>query len=128
MMYGRTPVSPFDTQDANVTLNHDPEYSNKLKNYLSSLTGIARKNILTTQDKYKQRYDSHRTDPSYKIGDLVLVKTLNLRHKFDLRYEGPFGIIQEITPKTYIIQHIKKSTLTRQVTTDVLLPIFERIN
>jgi hypothetical protein len=128
MMYGRTPVLPFDTQDANVTLSHDPEYLNKLKNYLSSLHGIARKNILTTQDKYKQRYDSNRTDPSYTIGDLVLAKVLNLRHKFDLRYEGPFRIIKEITPKTYIIQHIKKPTLTRQVTTDVLLPIFERFN
>jgi len=128
MMYGRTPVLPFDTQDTNVTLSHDPEYLNKLKNYLSSLNGMARKNIITTQDKYKQRYDSNRIDPSYKIGDLVLVKALNLRHKFDLRYEGPFRIIKELTPKTYIVQHIKKLTLTRQVTTDVLLPIFERFN
>ena len=128
MMYGRTPVLPFDTQDTTVTLSHDPEYLNKLKNYLSSLNEIARKNILTTQDKYKQRYDTNRIDPSYKIGDLVLVKTLNLRHKFDLRYEGPFRIIKEITPKTYIVQHVKKPTLTRQVTTDVLLPIFERLN
>ena len=37
MMYGRTPVLPFDTQDSNVTLSYDPEYLNKLKNYLSSL-------------------------------------------------------------------------------------------
>jgi transposase InsO family protein len=128
MMYGRTPVLPFDTQDTNVTISHDPEHLHKLKNYLSSLNEIARNNILITQDKYKQRYDSHRTDPIYQIGDLVLVKTLNLRHKFDLRYEGPFRIIKEITQKTYIVQHIKKSTLTRQVTTDVLLPIFERFN
>lgn len=126
MMYGRTPILPFDNQDTNVTLSHDPEYSNKLKNYLSSLNETARKNILITQTKYKQRYDSNRTDPSYRIGDLVLVKTLNVRHKFDLRYEGPFRILKEITPKTFIVEHIKKPTLTRQVTTDVLLPIFER--
>ena len=128
MMYGRTPVLPFDTQDSNVTLSYDPEYLNKLKNYLSSLNQIAQNNILATQDTYKQRYDSNRSNPIYNIGDLVLVKTLNVRHKFDLRYEGPFRIIKEITPKTYIVQHIKKTTLTRQVTTDVLLPIFERFN
>ena len=128
MMYGRTPILPFDTQDTNVTLSYDPEYLNKLKNYLSSVNGIAQNNILATQDKYKQRYDSNRTNPIYNIGDLVLVKTLNLRHKFDLRYERRFRIIKEVTPKTYIVQHIKKSTLTRQVTTDVLLPIFERFN
>ncbi|CAF1248724.1 unnamed protein product [Rotaria sordida] len=95
MMYGRSPVLPFDHQDTN--------------------------------QRYKQRYDINRSNPSYNIGDLVLVKTLNIRYKFDVRYEGPYRIIQKITPKTFIIQHVKKSTLYRQVTTDVLLPIFERI-
>ena len=113
MMYGRTPVLPFDTQDSNVTLPYDPEYLNKLKNYLSLLNRIAQNNILATQDTYKQRYDSNRSNPIYNIGDLVLVKTLNIRHKFDLRYEGPFRIIKELKPKTYIVQHIKKTTLTR---------------
>jgi transposase InsO family protein len=128
MMYGRKPVLPFDHQDANVTLTYDSEHAQKLKQHLSFLNEQARKNIITTQEKYKQHYDLNRTDPIFKIGDLVLVKTLNTRHKFDLRYEGPFRIIKEITPKTFIIQHIKKPTLHRQVTTDVLLPIFQRIN
>ncbi|CAF5099638.1 unnamed protein product, partial [Rotaria socialis] len=60
------------------------------------------------------------------IGELVLCKTLNIRYKFDIRYEGPFRIVKQLTPKTFIIQHVKKPTLYRQVTTDVLLPIFER--
>ncbi|CAF1496996.1 unnamed protein product [Adineta ricciae] len=47
--------------------------------------------------------------------------------KFDLRYEDPFRIIKQKSPKTFIVQHIKKPTLQRQVTTDVLLPIFQRI-
>ncbi|CAF4405964.1 unnamed protein product, partial [Rotaria sp. Silwood2] len=108
MMYGRSPVLPFDYQDANVTIAYDSEHAKKLK-------------------RYKQRYDVNRSDPSHNIGDLVLVKTLNIRYKFDVRYEGPFRIIQTITPKTFIVQHVKKPTLYRQVTTDVLLPIFQRI-
>jgi hypothetical protein len=128
MMYGRTPILPYDHQDANVTLSYDPEYLKKLNDYLSALNEQAKQNIIMSQEQYKQRYDKNRFDPSYKIGDLVLMKTLNIRHKFDLRYEGPFRIIKEITPKTFIIQHVKKPTLSRQVTMDMLLPIFQRIH
>ncbi|CAF1384371.1 unnamed protein product [Rotaria sordida] len=123
MMYGRSPVLPFDHQDTNVTLSYDSEHVKKLQQFLSKLNEQAKLNIIKNQ----QRYDINRSNPSYNIGDLVLVKTLNIRYKFDIRYEGPFRIIQTITPKTFIVQHVKKSTLYRQVTTDVLLPIFERI-
>jgi hypothetical protein len=126
MMYGRSPVLPFDHQDINVTISYDTEHAKKLTHYLSSLNEQAKSNIIKNQAQYKQRYDTNRSDPSYNIGDLVLVKTLNIRHKFDIRYEGPFRIIQKLTPKTFIVQHIKKFTLHRQVTTDILLPIFER--
>ncbi|CAF1431112.1 unnamed protein product, partial [Rotaria magnacalcarata] len=127
MMYGRLPILPFDHQDDNVTLSYDSTHINKLHQFLSKLNEQAKINIIRNQERYKQRYDINRVDPSYNIGDLVLVKTLNIRHKFDIRYEGPFRITKQLTQKTFIIQHVKKSTLHRQVTTDVLLPIFERI-
>ena len=126
MMYGQLPVLPFDYQEDNVTLSYDLEHAKKLKEFLQILNEKAKINIIQNQERYKQRYDINRSDPDYNIGDLVLVKTLNIRHKFDIRYEGPFKIVKQITPKTFIVQHIKKQTLYRQVTTDVLLPIFER--
>ncbi|CAF1237173.1 unnamed protein product [Rotaria sordida] len=127
MMYGRSPILPFDHQDTNVTLSYDSEHVNKLQQFLSKLNEQAKLNIIKNQQRYKRRYDINRSNPSYNIGDLVLVKTLNIRYKFDIRYERPFRITQTITPKTFIIQHVKKPTLYRQVTTDVLLPIFTRI-
>ena len=127
MMYGRKPVLPFDHQDTNVTLDYDTEHTKKLNQYLSTLNEQAKQNIKINQKQYKERYDKNRSDPIHKIGDLVLVKTLNTRSKFDTRYEGPFRILKEITPKTFVVQHIKKSTLYRQVTSDVLLPICQRI-
>ncbi|CAF3260642.1 unnamed protein product [Rotaria sp. Silwood2] len=126
MMYGRLSVLPFDHQDPNVTLIYDSEHAKKLNQFLSNINEQAKINIIKNQARYKQRYDTNRLDPSYKIGDLVLVKSLNTRYKFDIRYEGPFRIIKQLTQKTFIIQHVKKTTLHRQVTTDVLLPIFER--
>lgn len=127
MMYGRPPVLPFDYQDPNVTISYDPEHVNKLNDFLSKLNEQAKNTILKNQEKYKHHYDTNRSDPSYNVGDLILVRALNVRYKFDARYEGPFRIIKQLTTKTFIVQHVKKSTLVRQVTTDVLLPIFERI-
>ena len=126
LMYGRFPVLPFDQQQPTVALSQDPEHVNKLKQYLSSLTECAKTNILQQQKKYKERYDRYRTNSIYKINDLVLIQALNRRNKFDIRYEGPYRIIRKLGQKTYLVKHIKNSTLTRQVTTDVIRPLCER--
>lgn len=102
-------------------------HSYKLLQFLSTLDDQAKQNILKNQARDTTRYDTNRSDPSFKINDLVLVKTLHSRSKFDIRYEGPFRITEQLAPTTFIVQHVKKPTLCRQVTTDVLLPIIERI-
>jgi transposase InsO family protein len=126
MMYGRSPILPFDSQNDNVRLTHDPTHLQQLEKYLSSMTKQAQRNIVNNQQRYKHQYDRNRADPSYNIGELVLIKTLGPRSKFDVRYEGPFNIIKQVASKTFIVQHTKKPTLRRQTTTDVMLPIFER--
>ncbi|CAF4413388.1 unnamed protein product [Rotaria sp. Silwood2] len=128
MMYGRSTVLPFDQQQPIVTLSEDSQHVNKLKQYLSTLTDQAKNNILQQQHKYKERYDRCRANPIHKINDLVLIKTLHRRNKFDIRYEGPFRIIQQLGTKTFVVKHIKKPTLIRQVTTDVIISLFERKN
>lgn len=126
MMYGRSAVLPFDPQDDIVNITHDSEHTRKLHEFLSSINTLAKDHILKQQARYKLRYDNNRSNPSYAVGDLVLVKTLHPRSKFDIRYEDPFRIIDQITPKTFMVQHVKKISLSRQVTTDVMLPLFER--
>jgi hypothetical protein len=128
MMHGRRAILPFDQQHEIISLTQDPEYSRKTKDYLERLAKEARENILKNQRQYKTRYDLHRQDLSLKINDLVLVKTPNARNKFDIRYEGPFKIIKQLGIKTFIVQHVKKITLTRQVTTDIIIPLVERWN
>jgi hypothetical protein len=127
-MHGRQATLPFDQQNEVISLTQDPEHSQKIKSYLQKLTEDARKNILKNQQQYKTRYDLHRQDLSLKIDDLVLVKTRNIRNKFDIRYEGPFKIIKQLGSKTFIVQHVKKITLTKQVTMDVIVPLVERWN
>ncbi|CAF1433800.1 unnamed protein product [Didymodactylos carnosus] len=128
MVFGRSPKSPFDRQSEVVSLEQHPEHITKLKQYISSLDSEAKKNIIKTQQQSKKRYDLHESNPVYNLGDLVLVKTINNRRKFDVRHEGPFKIAQRLADKTYIVQHIKKPTLTKQITIDSIIPIFERLN
>lgn len=126
MICGRPPTLPFDQQQPIVTLVEDPQHVEKLKQHLAGVTESARNNILPQQHKYKERYDRYRTNPTYKVDDLVLVKTLNRRNKFDIRYEGPYRIIQQLGTKTFLVQHVKKPALIRQITIDVLVSLIER--
>ncbi|CAF2249663.1 unnamed protein product [Rotaria magnacalcarata] len=99
LIYGRKPILPFDQQQPLVTLSQDPEHKTKLNQHLSVLTEQAKATILEQQRKYRERYDRYRTNPIYKINDIILVKTLNKRNKFDIRYEGPFKITQQLEKK-----------------------------
>ena len=128
MMHGRQATLPFDQQQALISVTPDPEHGKKLRDYLEKLTNDARKKIETCQQQYKARYDLNRQELQLKTNDLVLVKTRNARNKFDIRYEGPFKIIQQHGSKTFIVQHVKKTTLTKQVTMDVIVPLVERWN
>lgn len=128
MLFGRQPILPFDHQDTMVTLEQDTEHAHKLKEHLASLTDHAISNILKNQQQYKNRYDQHRSNPLHQLGDLVLIKTMNNRRKFDVRHEGPFRIIQKLASKTYVVQHVKQSTMIKQVTVDSIIPLIERRN
>ncbi|CAF4630268.1 unnamed protein product [Rotaria socialis] len=128
IMHGRQATLPFDQQDAIISLTQDPEHCQQIKTYIGKLEDEARKNILKSQQQYKARYDLNRQNLSLKIDDLVLVKTRNARNKFDIRYEGPFKIIKQLGIKTFTVQHVKKLTLTKQVTLDIIVPLVERWN
>ncbi|CAF5037630.1 unnamed protein product, partial [Rotaria magnacalcarata] len=105
MMHGRQATLPFDQQKEIISLTQDPEHGEKIRIYLEKLVNEARKNILKSQQQYKARYDLNRHNLSLKVDDLVLVKTRNIRNKFDIRYEGPFKIIKQLGIKTFIVQH-----------------------
>ncbi|CAF4463811.1 unnamed protein product, partial [Rotaria socialis] len=105
MMHGRQATLPFDQQKEIISLTQDPEHGEKIRIYLEKLVNEARNNIIKNQQQYKTRYDLNRQNLSLKLNDLVLIKTRNIRNKFDIRYEGPFKIIKQLGIKTFIVQH-----------------------
>ena len=126
LMYGRSPVLPFDTQNSVVSLPQPSEYMSNVHQYKSHLMKIVMHNIVDTQHRYKSQFDINRANPTYGIDDLVLLKNIRRRHKFDVRYEGPFRIINRLASKTYIVQHVKLPDYIRQVTVDLLIPLSTR--
>ena len=57
---------------------------------------------------------------------MVLIRSRFPRHKFDIRHEGPFRIVQHLAVKTYLVQHIKNTDFIRQVTVDPIVPLSDR--
>lgn len=126
LMYGRSPVLPFDHQTSSIDLAQDDQHGAKVTAYLSALTQQTKQNITRRQQQYKSQYDKHRMDPMIKVDDIVLIKTQQQRNKFDIRHEGPYRVIQKLGTKTFIVQHINQSTNRRQVTSDIMIPLVER--
>ena len=126
LMYGRSPVLPCDPQNPLVSFPGDPHYSSNLHHYMSSLNEIARSNTVLSQRSRKSRYDAHRSNPSFNVNDLVLIRNIHRRYKFDVRFEGPYRVTQRVNPKTYIVQHVHLHHLTRQVTVDSMIPLLNR--
>ena len=58
------------------------------------------------RDRYKSYADAKRTDPVYKVGDMVLLSTVNLnkhqmRRKLYPKFAGPFEILEAVNEVAY---------------------------
>ena len=69
---------------------------------------------------------TNRSNPVYQINDIILVKTIHPRRKFDIRHEGPYRVIQRLGDKTYLVQHTHLHHYVRQVTVDSIISLIER--
>lgn len=126
LMYGRSPVLPCDPQTSVVSFQNHSDYLEQSNQHLSSLTTAAHQHITKAQKHSKSHYDRYRSNPTYQINDLVLLRNTHRRYKFDIRYEGPYRVIQRIHPKTYIVQHLHTQRCIRQVTVDSIVPLIDR--
>ncbi|CAF4343014.1 unnamed protein product [Rotaria sp. Silwood2] len=52
----------------------------------------------------KSRYDRNRSDPKCSICDLVLMPAINQTSTFEENHEGPYQVIHQISPSTFIVK------------------------
>lgn len=108
MLYGREALLPID-----VALGNNPNPS-VLTNYFPLLQRFPflreqiKRKLLMVQQRQKQRYDSHRKEKSYNIGDLVcFYRSLRKKGgstKLLHKYHGPFQVTQKLTNLTYALK------------------------
>jgi len=105
LAFNRCPISPFDPPSSMISMTRPNDYWGKANRFKKLAIQAARMNIRQSQSMSKRRYDKGRADPIYKQGDLVWVRVLSGRSKFDSRFHGPFTIIERINDVKYTIEH-----------------------
>lgn len=94
LQFGHEPRLPIHKPSTTYTFHKPNDYYVQLQKSLRIIHNNAHDNILQQQSKYKDVYDTHRSNPVYDINDSVLTKVQGYRSKLDPRYS--------ITPKIII--------------------------
>jgi hypothetical protein len=91
-----------------VVQNHPSKCPSAVHYLLSKEMALkhAMEQLTKARDRYKSYADAKRSDPTYKVGDQVLLSTVNLnkqglRRKLYPKFIGPFKIVAEINAVAY---------------------------
>ncbi|KAJ0171401.1 hypothetical protein K1T71_012951 [Dendrolimus kikuchii] len=122
LTFGREMRSPTEVvHDIRAVLDKDnfaPQITPYLRQFLNSLASI-RERVEVQQDKAKTYADaSRRPSDSFQVGDLVLMKShllskgsKDLTAKFYPRRDGPYKIVQKVSPTTFVVATTANSVL-----------------
>ena len=125
LAFGRMNKSVFDPTSPTIKLPKSGEFYTRLRKIRRILLKKAQENIRHQQQLTKQRYDNHRRDTSYGMGDLVYVKAHGNRTKLDQRWTGPCCVIDKQGDQNYFVKD-QESGKTMWVHTAHLQPVVTR--
>jgi len=125
LAFNRRLVSPFEPPTSTIIMAKPHDYWELANQFKQVAIRTARTNILHAQKLSKQRYDKGRANPQYDVGDMVWVKVLTGRSKFDARFHGPFLITQRINEVKYGIRHMEMN-YQREEHVNNFIPFYDR--
>ena len=130
LLYGRNPRLPIDTNlitPKQFTRSID-EHLAKTIVKLEAFHEIARHNISTAQQKYKEIYDRKSKEVTFQVGDWVWVWNpavgLGKSTKLAFSYTGPFQIVGQISDVTFKVRTGENQTLPKAIHANRLKPYF----
>jgi hypothetical protein len=131
LMFGREPQPLMDRKQLKVRLSKPNVYWDAIKQSRLLFQQIATTNAQHQNWLTKQRYDKNRPNPQYEIGELVLIKVLDKLSKLQEQFEGPYRIIKQKGPSTFVVkienpEEDDNPDYTKQVTTCDMKPIITR--
>jgi len=107
LMFARSPRFPADLSSPPLSHSHNiSHFHDTMKQFIEHIKTAARNNNIHHQLSAKQRFDQNRSNPSYSIGQSILIRNRQLlKNKFSPRFIGPYTIINRLHRKTYIVQN-----------------------
>jgi hypothetical protein len=114
-----------------------PEFREEIQQYysirreeLERLRAQAQQAIAQAQASTLIRANKNARFPSYRVGDLVLVRKHAYRtyaeRKWSKRFDGPFKIIERVSPVVYRVQLVEDPSFTNLVHAVYMRPFFTR--
>ncbi|CAF1639175.1 unnamed protein product [Didymodactylos carnosus] len=103
-MHGRRCRLPADPHDTPIKTLSSKEWNEEIKKCLDDIHLATVKNIQKVQNQMKARFDRHRRDQEYQVGDLMVVKNEHPENKLSPKYIGPYEIIRRLGHKTYEVR------------------------
>jgi hypothetical protein len=99
------PTHPTHPTASNATPNENPTAEGMLERLYDHVT-LARQHLQHAQDKQAQYANQHRREQSHKVGDRVMLSTINLRRNIGApkllpKYIGPLLVTRVISPTSY---------------------------
>ena len=130
VMFGRESQLFVEPKQLKISLSKPSEYYDKFKRSRSMIIQHAKANIQYQTQLAKRRFDRNRPDPRHQVNDLVLVRANHSTTKLQEKYEGPYRIIEQKGPSTFIVriesaEEDVNPEYTRQVTTADIKAVFD---
>lgn len=91
-----------------ISYNYD-NLAETTRNNIAEALKLAKENLHNRKLQNKLYYDRDKTECEIKENDMVLVKNMNKKHKFDEVYIGPFKVLKSNESYVEIMQGTKKA-------------------
>ena len=107
LMFARSPRFSADLPSiSSPQLQTASQYHQTMTHFIEQAKIAARQSNLQHQQDAKRRFDRHRLNPQYVIGQHVLIRNRNPHmNKFSPKFVGPYSITARLHSKTYLVQH-----------------------
>ncbi|CAF1526076.1 unnamed protein product [Adineta steineri] len=127
LLFGRSPQLPIDLPPQFYTFARPNICFENLQRILQVYHQQAQNNIIAQQQSNKVRYDKHRSDPHFQIGDHVFTKIFTARGSLDPRYSSEPSIVTEVRHPTYFVRNESTGVVKRFHVSDIR-PVIEAYN
>lgn len=103
-----------------------PEFVTKALEKLEKVTAAVQENLAQVQEKEKTWYDRGARSRDFEPGQMVLVLLPTAAAKLQAQWQGPYEILERISPVTYRIQLNRRRTKTAVYHINLLRPWYSR--